>query len=442
MQSKARTILVATMFAVVALSRRARGHMSPEPPLSKDQALAMLLAAPKASPLRSSIEKAQKAVSEKPDDLRRLEALGRLFISEARVIHEERGYQLAEIAGRLMEQVEVGNPLALLLRGHALLTMHRFHDAEELARVLLTKRQDMVDHALLGDALMEQGRIDESLPSYQAMIDAKPCLPSYSRIAHVRWLKGDVDGAIEMMEQAVACGSYRDPEPMAWCTTRLAFFVWQKGNADAARSLAERAMEIAPNYPQALLIKGRVMLAQKDARSAVKALWLAAQQSPLPEVLWALIEAQRAAGDDAAATIARLSSTGEAGDPRSFAIYLATIGADTDRALDLAKAEMQARRDVFSWDALAWAQYAAGETEAAMISLRKAMAEGTHDARLFLHAAVIARSAKDAQASEWLAQATAMRALLLPAEQAFLSSSSAHSAAGNSRSITPQVVIK
>ena len=439
MQSKAHTILVAAMFVIVAFSRTARGHMTPEPPLAKEAAMAMLLAAPKASPLRSSIEKAQKALAEKPVDLIRLEQLGRLFISEARVMHGERGYQLADVCARLMD---AESPLALLLRGHALLAMHRFHDAEEIALTLLTKRQEMVDQALLGDALMEQGRVGESLVPYQKMIDAKPCLPSYSRIAHVRWLKGDVDGAIEMMEQAVACGSYRDPEPMAWCTARLAFFQWQKGNADAALTLADRAMEIVPNYPQALFIRGRVKLARGDARGAVEALTLAAKQSPLPEMLWSLLEAQGAAGDDATATTQLLKTKGEAGDPRSFALYLATTKLDTEHALDLAKAELQTRRDVFSWDALAWAQYAAGETEAAMISMRRAMAEGTRDARLLMHAGVIATSAHDPRAADWLAQARTMQAQLLPSEQRFLNQLSTHAAVDSKRSGQPQVVVK
>ena len=404
--------------------------------------MTLLLASPSASPLRSSIEKAQKALKEKPQDVKKLEQLGRLFISEARVTHNERGYQLADVAARVMELESPADPQALLLRGHALLAMHRFHDAEEIARSLLGKRQEMVDHALLGDALMEQGRVDASLPVYQAMIDAKPCLPSYSRVAHVRWLKGDLDGAIEMMEQAVACGSYRDPEPMAWCTARMAFFYWQKGNPEAATVLAERALKIVPNYPQGLVIIGRVKMAKGDARGAAEAFAAAAKQSPLPEMLWALADAQNAAGDDATETLAVLQRQGEAGDPRSFSLFLATQRKHVEHALDLAKAELQTRQDVFSWDALAWAQFAAGETEAAIISARKAMAEGTRDARLFLHAGVIAQSAKDARAEQWLAQAREMSALLLPSEQHFLNSSGGSAALNAKRNNHPQMVIK
>ncbi|MCB1211229.1 MAG: tetratricopeptide repeat protein, partial [Verrucomicrobiales bacterium] len=315
---------------------------------------------------------------------------------------------------------------------------------EEIGRRLLTLRQEMVDHALLADALMEQGRIEESLPHYQSMIDAKPCLPSYSRIAHIRWLRGDLDGAIEMMAQAVACGSYRDPEPMVWCTTRLASYVWQKGEVDEATRICERALQILPDYAQALWLRGRIELGQGQSEKAVVSLRAAANHSLLPEVLWALAEAEELAGssDDSKRTLAKLKEVGQRGDPRSYAIWLSTSGIETDEALDLAKAEMMARRDTFSWDALAWAQSAAGETVAAQISIRHAMAEGTRDARLLMHAGIIALRVGDAEASGLLNQAQQMRAQLLPSEQHFLDQGLAEVAVKSPRSDPPQVVTK
>jgi len=102
------------------------------------------------------------------------------------------------------------------------------------------------------------------------------------------------------------------------------------------------------------------------------------------------------------------------------ALWLTTEHRDTEHALDLAKAEAtQTRSDVFIWDALAWTQHAAGQTAAAIMSARRAMAEGTRDARLFLHAGIIALNAGDAQAAARLRKARDMRALLLPAEQIY-----------------------
>ena len=36
------------------------------------------------------------------------------------------------------------------------------------------------------------------------MVDLRPDLQSYSRVAYMRWLKGDLDGAIEVARLAAA----------------------------------------------------------------------------------------------------------------------------------------------------------------------------------------------------------------------------------------------
>ena len=61
---------------------------------------------------------------------------------------------------------------------------------------LVVQRTFPLDYGLLGDAVLEQGSLDEAAIAYQCMVDLRPDLQSYSRVAHLRWLKGDVDGAI------------------------------------------------------------------------------------------------------------------------------------------------------------------------------------------------------------------------------------------------------
>jgi hypothetical protein len=86
--------------------------------------------------------------------------------------------------------------------------------------------------------------------------------------------------------------------------------------------------------------------------------------------------------------------------------------------LRLAQEELENRHDVFSYDALAWAQASAGRLEEAHVSIARALSEGTQDARLFFHAAVLASRADDpAETSKWQARASALKALLLPSER-------------------------
>ena len=84
--------------------------------------------------------------------------------------------------------------------------------------------------------------------------------------------------------------------------------------------------------------------------------------NPLPEFQWALADTLRAAGraDEAAKVEATLKQTGAQSDPRTFALFLATRGEQTELAVQLAQRELQARADIFTHDALAWALAAAG----------------------------------------------------------------------------------
>ena len=82
------------------------------------------------------------------------------------------------------------SPDAMLLRGHVLHQFHRFKEAEALARQLVAVRSLPYDYGLLGDSLMEQGRLTDAIPAYQTMLNLKPGFESFVRAAHMRWLKG------------------------------------------------------------------------------------------------------------------------------------------------------------------------------------------------------------------------------------------------------------
>ena len=57
--------------------------------------------------------------------------------------------------------------------------------------------------------------------------------------------------------------------------------------------------------------------------------------------------------------------------------------------MQLAEDELTARKDVYGYDTLAWAQFAAGQQSEALATMNRALALGTVDAKLLIHAGLI-----------------------------------------------------
>ena len=352
-----------------------------------------------------------------------LEQLGWLFVAKARESFDPGFYKLAEACAASIEAREPDANEALLLRGHVLQNLHRFKEAEPLARKLVARRGAPFDFGLLGDVLMEQGRLAEAVDAYQKMVDLKPGPQAYARIAHLRWLKGDLEGAVELMREAAASVSGVEAEASAWMLTKLAAYEWQQGATNAARRSAMKGLDLQKDFPPTLLLLGKMDLAQGRTSEAVERLQLATRANPLPEYQWALSEALRAGGQVEAATIVErdLMKHGAAEDPRTFSLYLATRRLEASRAVELAEQELLMRADVHTHDARSWALAAAGRIEEARRASQLALAEGTADPRLLLHAGCIAEQCGEAaEARQHLEKAAAAQQVLLPGERDLL----------------------
>ena len=376
--------------------------------------------------LDRDIQAAQRRVREAAEPKHFLEQLGWLYVAKARASCDQGFYKLAERCALTLEEVDSKSPEAKLLRGHVLISFHRFAEAEAIARELVNERTLPFDYALLGDALMEQGRLDEAIAAYEEMVDLRPGLQAYSRVAHMRWLKGDSEGALEVARMAARAASPLDPEAASWALTRLALYYFQAGSTADASVACDSALAYSPDYPAALFWRGRLLMTADRTGKAVEPLQKAAERNPLPEFQWVLADALRAAGrsGEATAVETKLKKDGARNDPRTYALFLATRGEETALAIQLAQREFNDRSDIFTHDALAWALAAAGRPAEAWPHMDKALAEGTLDARLFTHAGVIAaKLGRTAEAASWLAKARDLQHLLYPSEQQHLAAS-------------------
>lgn len=375
--------------------------------------------------LDEQIRHFQQQVRSNQDVHAALERLGWLYVGKARESFDAGYYTMAEQCALALDTRQTNCPEALLLRGHALHSQHRFGEAELLATQLVSVRGLASDHGLLGDILVDVGRVEEAERAYQSMLDLKPDPQGYARAAHLRWLKGDLEGAVEVMLMAAAGASSRDAESAAWMHTQLARYLWQSGASIESQDTIESALAFRTNYPPALLLRGRMLLAGDRSEEAIEPLEQAARLNPLPEYHWVLAEALRAARreSEARAVEQEILTKGSRSDPRTCSLFLATRQEHLKVAVRLARQELAERADVFSHDALAWALAASGQLAEAESHMQQALALGTQDARLWLHAGVIAtRRGKRTEAGDWLRKAAERMAQLLPAERAQLRS--------------------
>ena len=191
-----------------------------------------------------------------------LEQLGWAFVAKARRSFDPGFYMLAEQAALCMVAKQPDSAEALLLRGHVLNQLHRFREAEALARQLVAQRGLSYDYGLLGDALTEQGHIDDAVVAYDHMLQQKPSPQGYIRAAHVRWITGDLTGATQLMQMAT--NGFRDPEASAWSHVRLALYELQAGHMQPATRRIAAILAAQPDYAPALAAHGRFLLAQGD----------------------------------------------------------------------------------------------------------------------------------------------------------------------------------
>jgi len=422
-------VVVIAMTAAVLLTARSKDRISTpvvsSPVISnQDSDLAILLTPPVGdTAIEREISELQNKIKSATDRPALLERLGWAYINAARTTNDPGFYKLAEQCATAIDGRRPGSADAALLRGHVYEALHRFSEAEKIAHDLVARREFAFDYALLGDALMEQGQLPGAVEAYQKMVDLKPCLQTYSRVAHIRWLKGDLPGALAMARVAAGSGNPREAEATAWAFTRLGIYSLQSGDLDAAGKANDMAVGFLPDFAPALLLRGRIFGARAMTVEAVKTLEIAAQKNPLPEYLWALSDALRAdgRGGEAATVDAKIVSTGRNNDPRTFALYLSTRRVDPATALELARAEIANRQDIFSRDALAWAELQNGDLEGARENIALALAEGTQDARLFYHAAAIAAASNDnLGALSFSKKSEAISQMLLPSERADL----------------------
>jgi tetratricopeptide (TPR) repeat protein len=306
-------------------------------------------------------------------------------------------------AARIVNHVlslEPNNYEALRLRGEIGLERHQFAEVASFSRQMTRMAPDDAwNWGTLGDALMELGQYDGAADAYQKMVSLRPNQSSYSRASYYRWVMGDAEGAIAIMQRAIASGSSA-PENTAWCLVDLGNLYFKTGRLAEAEESYRSALRTFDGYYPAYAGLGSVQAAQDKYNDAITSFKRAQSAVPMPEYAAALAELYERTGKKAEAerqlqligVIDKMARASNEKTHRNLALVFADQGRNLARALELAQAELQVRGDVYTYDALAWVLYRNGKLAEAEEASRKALQFGTPEPAFYYHAGMIANA--------------------------------------------------
>lgn len=391
--------------------------------------VAIDMAAPAPAPLSQGdaavVARLQERLRRAPDDADTAAALGLALLQRARETGDPGLYGQADEALELALRGDARQLDALVGRGMLALARHQFAEAltwGERARAVAPARAAV--YGVLADAYVELGRYDEAVAAAQQMIDIRPDLDSYSRVAYLRELHGDVDGAVAAMGLAVDAGA-PGAENTAWTLVQLGNLHMGRGELDAAQAAYSEALLGYPGYAHAEAGLGRILAARGDLEGAAGLYAQVVGRLPLPEFAIYLGDLYELMGrpEDAARqrelvrAMQRLSADAGVDVDLELALFEADHGADPAALVERAAAAYARRPSVVAADALAWAQFRAGDLGAATKTSQEAMRLGTRDPAMRLRAGLIAAAAgDDVAAREHLGIAVAGAAALTPAQ--------------------------
>jgi tetratricopeptide (TPR) repeat protein len=303
-----------------------------------------------------------------------------------------------------------------------LLGMHEFAAALAEAETLHKGApDDLMTLAMMVDGRIELGRYAQAEEAAQWLLDLRPGnIPGLTRAAYLRELFGDIDGAIQLMEQAYSRTQNKETEERAWLVTHLAHLYLAQNKPDLAAGFAEQALQIFPDYHYALSQLAFIRQAQGKPQEALTTRRNHVRVSPQPENMFQLgaalsrtghkEEAQKVFSDFEKAALAESNIADNAN--RELVFYYADYANNSAAALKLAKAEAEKRKDVFTLDALAWAYYHNGQYATARKVIDSSLAVGTVDSSVLYHAGLIAEAEGDLSAARnWLEKAITLAPL-------------------------------
>lgn len=304
----------------------------------------------------------------------------------------------AAIDASLM-QLPGDNPSAYSIEAVLQNVRHDFTGAIETARHALTlDPADLSAVTTIGDAQLALGDYDAAFDTYNNVVNQSPTLSSFSRLAHIYELRGQLDEAEGAWKNAISLDSRRNVEATAWARTQFGALYFNQGALSDASAQYTAALETFPGYVHAIAGQARVAAARGDYSRSIALYTEVTDRRPLPEYVAALGDVYAAAGRyedarrqyDLVTAIEQLYVANGINTDLQMALFLADHDLRPEDALRQALAIYDAQPEsIYTADAVAWALYKSGRAQDALPYVDQALRLGTRDASLLYHAGMI-----------------------------------------------------
>ena len=308
---------------------------------------------------------------------------------------------------------------------------HRFQDALAWGqRALGFGLGDPSPWAIVGDAYADLGEYGKAEDAYAKLVPPSDGFATGgtarrqlfyerdSRMSYLQFINGNTQAAIELMEGAIRAGlANRLPmENIAWSFFQLGDEFFHTGNLPQAERAYQDSLSVYPGYYRALAGLAKVRAAQGRLEEATELYERSLRVIPVAEYAANLGDVYTRLGRlenakkqyDLVEFTGYLSTLNQSLNNRELAQYYADHGIKLKESLEFARKELEVRRDVYTWDVLAWALYQNGKVEEAADAITQALRLGTNDALFFFHAGMIFNRLGDAaKGNQYLERALA-----------------------------------
>lgn len=353
------------------------------------------------SPADSLIELYLSKIKEDPGDYYNYTKLGASYIQKGREVGGMKPYLKAEEVLKKSIELYPDGYAAYIYLGQVSSYTHDFQKTIEYAKKAIElKPEKSTPYGVLGDAYIELGMYEEAAKAYEIASIISPGFYSWSRIAQMKDLRGDTEGAIEVMKDAIELALRDDlpEENRAWANVMLGSFYYKIGDMEKAEKSYQEALRSFKDHYLAIEHLAEVYAARGSYEQAARLYEKALRINPKPHFYLELGKLYEKLGSPqkseklyrkAKERYKDYAESGIRGHSRELVLFYTDRNINLDKALELAQRDSEGTEDIYAYDTLAWAYYKAGDLDMAIDAMNKALRMGTRDALFYYHAGMI-----------------------------------------------------